>query len=80
VRSARRVKYPDNLAGEAEEGRETEERLTGLDNLLADAERRLAEADTARRASAQERAMDRAEVEPRGKERWARLRAAWRGQ
>ena len=57
------------------------DRATGLDNLLADAERRLAEAETGRR-TAQERldAMDRAETARRVKGRWARFRAAWRGE
>ena len=69
------------LEAEAEEGRETKERLTGLDRLLADAEHRLTEAEQGRR-TAQDRldAQDRAEVERRGKGRWARLRAAWRGE
>jgi hypothetical protein len=69
------------LEAAAEQGREAKERLTGLDSLLADSERRLAESDTARR-TAQERidAMDRAEVARRGRGRWARLRAAWRGE
>jgi hypothetical protein len=69
------------LEAEAEEGRETKERLTGLDRLLADAEHRLTEAEQGRR-TAQERldAQYRAEVERRGKGRWARLRAAWRGE
>ena len=69
------------LEAAEEEGRETKERLTVLDGLLADAERRLAEAEHGRR-TAQERldAQDRSEVERRGKGRWARLRAAWRGE
>jgi hypothetical protein len=69
------------LEAEAEEGRETKERLTGLDRLLADAEHRLAEAEQGRR-TAQERldAQDRADVARRGKGRWARLRAAWWGE
>jgi chromosome segregation ATPase len=56
------------------------DRAAGLDNLLADAERRLVESDAARRAT-QERldTMDRADGARRGKGRWARLRAAWRG-
>jgi hypothetical protein len=56
-------------------------RATGLDRLLADAEHRLTEAEQGR-ATAQERldAMDRADVARRGKGRWARLRAAWRGE
>jgi chromosome segregation ATPase len=69
------------LEAEAEEGRETKERLASLDGLLADAEQRLAESDTARRTT-QERldAMDRADAARRGKGRWARLQAAWRGE
>jgi hypothetical protein len=69
------------LEAAAEEGKETKERLTGLDRLLADAERRLAEAEQGR-ATAQERldAQDRAEVTRRGRGRLARLRAAWRGE
>jgi hypothetical protein len=69
------------LEAEAEEGRETKERLTGLDRLLADAEHRLTESDTARRTT-QDRldAMNRADTARRGKGRWARLRAAWRGE
>jgi hypothetical protein len=68
------------LEAAAEEGRETKERLAGLDRLLADAEHRLTEAEQGR-ATAQERldAMDRADVARRGNGRWARLRAAWRG-
>jgi CheY-like chemotaxis protein len=69
------------LEAAAEQGREAMERLTELDGLLVDAERRLAESDTARR-TALERidAMDRAEIARRGRGRWARLRAAWRGE
>jgi hypothetical protein len=69
------------LEAEAEEGRETKERLTGLDRLLADAEHRLTQAEDARRA-AQERvdAQDRAAIARQGRGRWARLRAAWRGE
>ena len=73
------------LEAAAEERQETKERLkdageqlAGLHNLLVDAERRLAESDTARRTT-QERldAMDRADAERRGQGRWARLWAAW---
>jgi hypothetical protein len=68
---------------EAERVRADDEatRAGGLDRLLADAEHRLTEAEQGR-ATAQERldAMDRAEVARRGKGRWARLRAAWRGE
>jgi hypothetical protein len=57
------------------------ERAAGLDSLLADAERRLTAAESARKSS-QERidALDRAEIARQGRGRWARLRAAWRGE
>jgi hypothetical protein len=58
-----------------------EDRVAGLRDLLAEAERRAADAEDGRKAVlAHSDALDRAEFERRGKGRWARLRAAWRGE
>jgi hypothetical protein len=61
-------------------GIDLEARITGLHDLLADAEHRLVDAERGRTTALEQLdAMDRAEVARRGKGRWARLRAAWRG-
>ena len=69
------------LEAGAERAQEATERASGLDRLLADAERRLSDAEQSR-ATAVGRldAMDRADAARRGRGRWARLRAAWRGE
>jgi hypothetical protein len=59
----------------------TEDRVEGLRELLAEAERRAADAEDGRKAVLQHAdAMERAEFERQGRGRWARLRAAWRGE
>ena len=68
------------LEAAADRGREARERLTGLDGLLADAERRLAEAEQGRRiAQGRLDAQDRAAVARQGRGLLARLRDALRG-
>jgi hypothetical protein len=59
----------------------TEDRVEGLRELLAEAERRAAVAEDGRKAVLRHAdAMERAEFERLGRGRWARLRAAWRGE
>ena len=59
----------------------TEDRVEGLRELLAEAERRAAVAEDGRKAILRHAdAMERAEFERLGRGRWARLRAAWRGE
>jgi hypothetical protein len=69
------------IEAEHTHGADLEARIAGLHGLLADAEHRLVDAERGRTTALEQLdAMDRAETERRGKGRWARLRAAWRGQ
>jgi hypothetical protein len=69
------------LEAEHTHGADLEARIAGLHDLLADAEHRLVDAERGRTTALEQLdAMDRAETERRGKGRWARLRAAWRGE
>jgi hypothetical protein len=62
-------------------GADLEARIAGLHGLLADAEHRLVDAERGRTTALEQLdTMDRAETARRGKGRWARLRAAWRGE
>jgi hypothetical protein len=69
------------IEAEHTHGTDLEARITGLHDLLADAEHRLVDAERGRTpALAQLDAIDRADAARRGKGRWARLRPAWRGE
>ena len=58
-----------------------EDRVEGLRDLLTEAERRAAGAEDARKTvMAHADALERAEFERQARGRWARLRAAWRGE
>jgi hypothetical protein len=80
VREAAR-KRAHELANRVQVLQGADDRIAGLRDLLADAERRADAAENGRKAALEHAdAMDRAEIERRGKGRWARLRAAWRGE